>query len=149
MRRSTLHLTVDSLMALGAVGLILTGLLIAFVLPAGSRQASVWGMTRHDWGDVHFWFAMAILATALLHLVLNWGWVCSVIALLFLASSPKPTLRRQLITGVGTLLVLTTLVGGFLYAADVAKIPDLDGRGRGQAGHQLENDLQDLFLIDP
>ncbi len=146
MKRSTLHLIVDGLMALGAVGLILTGLLIEFVLPLGSRQASVWGMTRHAWGDLHFWFAMAILVTAGIHLILNWGWVCGVIAKLIRATSTKPTLRRQLWIGLSTALVLVVLVGGFLLTTDAAKVPDTDDRGRGQGQHQLERNIEDLII---
>jgi len=146
MKRSTVHLIVDGLMALGAVGLILTGLLIEFVLPAGSRQASVWGMTRHSWGDLHLGFAMAILVMAGIHLTLNWGWVCGVIAKLIRATSTKPTLRRQLWTGLSALLVIVLLVCGFLFAADAAKVPDSDRPGQRQ--HQLERELGNLFLSE-
>ncbi len=148
MKRSTLHLTIDGLMALGAVGLILTGLLIAFVLPPGSRQASVWGMTRHDWGDVHFWFAMGILATGLLHLMMNWGWVCSVAGDVLHLKSRKPTPIRKLWTGLATALLLAVLVGGFMYAADAGKTADPTGHGHGGAlgQGQIERDLEDLFL---
>lgn len=150
MKRSTYHLIVDVFLALGAVGLILTGLLIEFVLPGGSRQASVWGMTRHEWGEVHFWIAMGILGAAGLHLLLNWGWVCSVIARIMRVQSAKPTVRRQLWTAVTTALLLAVLVGGFLYAADSAKVAD-DGGGYGQGPgtRALERQLDDLFLIEP
>jgi len=142
MKRSTLHLTVDGLMAFGAVGLILTGLLIEFVLPPGSRQASVRGWTRHDWGDVHFWFAMGILVAGVLHLVLHWGWVCSVTAKLKGVRSTKPTRYRKLWTGLVTASLLVVLVGGFLFAADAAKQADPGRQGLGQ----FEREVEDLFL---
>ena len=151
MKRRYLHLLIDLLMLLGAVGLILTGLLMAFVLPAGSRQASIWGMTRHEWGDVHFWIAMGIIGIALLHVTLNWGWLCSVIARMFGAQSTRPTLQRKLWTGFVSVCVLVLLVGGFLYTADVSKVddPQVRGAGGGQGLGQLEHDLEELFLDGP
>ncbi len=148
MKRSYLHLLVDMILLLGAVGLILTGLLLAFVLPAGSHQDSVWSLSRHEWGDIHFWIAMGIIAAALLHVTLNWGWVCSVIAKLLRATNTKPTLRRKLWTGITSVIVLVILVGGFLYTANISKVhvaSGRDGGGHGTgAGHQEQNQ-QDVF----
>ena len=151
MKRSYLHLLVDSLLLLGALGLILTGLLMEFVLPAGSHQSSVWSLTRHEWGDLHFWTAVGMLALGLLHLLLNWGWVCSVCAKVLRLRSTKPTPRRKLVTGGATLVLLSLLVGGFLFAAEAGKITDPQGeaghgRGGGQGRGQIERSLDDLFL---
>lgn len=148
MKRSYLHLLIDALLFLGGVGLILTGLLIEFVLPPGSRHASVWGWTRHEWGEIHFWIAMTILGLGLLHLLLNWGWVCSVVSNALHLRSSKPTLRRQLRSGLATVMVLLVLVGGFLFAADAGKTDDAPGRGAGsgRGQGQLDRALEDLFL---
>lgn len=150
MKRSYLHLLIDALLFLAATGLVLTGLLIEFILPAGSRHAAVWGWTRHDWGELHFWIAMTILGLGLLHLLLNWGWVCSVIASALRLKSRKPTLRRQLGAGLATVTVLLVLVGGFLFAADAGKVDDSPGQGagggRGQGRGQIDRALDDLFL---
>lgn len=151
MKRSYLHLLIDALLFLGVLGLVLTGLLMALILPAGSRQASVWGMTRHDWGDLHFWIAMGILATGLLHLFLNWGWVLSVLAKVLRLDSTRPTLKRQLKSGLAAALALNVLVGGFLYAAQAGKAgtSETRGPGAGMGRGQLEHELQDLFLGEP
>ena len=150
MKRSYLHLLIDALLFLAATGLVLSGLLLEFVLPSGSRQAAVWTWTRHDWGELHFWIAVTILALGLLHLLLNWGWVCSVIASALRLQSRKPTLRRQIWTGLATVTALIVVVGGFLFAADADKTDDTPGRGagggRGQGHSQIDRDLEDLFL---
>lgn len=150
MKRSYLHLLIDALLFLAATGLVLTGLLLEFVLPAGSRQAEVWTWSRHDWGELHFWIAVTILSLGLVHLLLNWGWVCSVIAGVLRLESKKPTLRRQLWAGLATVMVISVLVGGFLYAAETGKTDDSQdrgaGRGRGQGQSQIDRDLEDLFL---
>lgn len=150
MKRSYLHLLIDALLFLAATGLVLTGLLIEFILPPGSHQASVWGLTRHEWGELHFWVAITILGLGLLHLLLNWGWVCSVISRALRMQSNKPTLRRQLWSGFMTIAVLLVLIGGFLFAANAGKVNDSLGPGeaggRGQGRGQLDRALDDLFL---
>ncbi len=148
MKRNYLHLLVDVVLLMGAVGLILTGLLLAFVLPAGSHQDSVWSLSRHEWGDIHFWIAMGIIAAALLHVTLNWGWVCSVVAKLLHVANKKPTLRRKLWTGITSMSVLLILVGGFLYSANISKVHVASGRDSGGHGHgagQRQQNLQDVF----
>jgi len=146
MNRRNLHFLIDGLLLLGAVGLVLTGLLLEFVLPSGSRSASVWGMTRHEWGGLHFWIAMGMIGCVLLHVALNWGWVCSVAAKLLRAGSTRATLKRKLVTGVGVICAVCLLTGGFLYAADQSKVEDTGGRGQGHETQQLERDLEALFL---
>lgn len=36
---------------------------------------TIWGWTRHDWGDLHTWFAYAVLALVMIHLLLHWRWL--------------------------------------------------------------------------
>ena len=47
---------------------------------------------RHDWGDVHFWIAVALAAGVMIHLLLHVQWIktCSVRYLL-----PFRALRRS------------------------------------------------------
>ena len=67
MRRSTVNYIVDWVSFLVMVGLIATGLLMRFILPPGSggrgggHGLALWNLTRHGWGDVHFWLAAAAL----------------------------------------------------------------------------------------
>jgi hypothetical protein len=45
---------------------------------AGSDEGPIkvlWGWGRHDWGDLHFWLAVGLIAIILLHLVLHWSWI--------------------------------------------------------------------------
>ena len=61
MRRNTLNFLVDALTLLAIFVMIATGLVIRFILPPGTGGGHggagllLWGMGRHDWGDVHFW----------------------------------------------------------------------------------------------
>lgn len=79
MRRHRINYIVDGVFFLLFIVLGLTGILLEYVLPPGSGQgrSRVWGLTRHDWGDVHFWVAVAAGAALLIHLALHWAWVWS------------------------------------------------------------------------
>lgn len=77
------------------LGLVGTGVVIKWVLPHGGGQsggrgmglgrgaggtargdvATFWTLGRHDWGEVHFWIAVAMLAGIAIHLLLHLGWI--------------------------------------------------------------------------
>jgi hypothetical protein len=96
MNRTKLNLVVDSLALACAVFMVATGFILEYVLPPGSGRLGteghgvgpggmhrpiqlLWGLTRHEWGDVHFWTALILMATLSLHLVLHWRWIVSVV----------------------------------------------------------------------
>ncbi|MBN1911537.1 MAG: DUF4405 domain-containing protein, partial [Pirellulales bacterium] len=94
MKRTSVNFWVDVLAFVDFVFLATTGLLVRYVLPPGSghfgsvgegRQAegkavsTVWGMTRHEWGDVHFYLALALLGLMAVHLFLHWRWIIHVV----------------------------------------------------------------------
>jgi hypothetical protein len=68
------------------LALLVTGLILKYGLPPGRGRGQGWGrhqggprelfgLKRHDWGDIHFWIAVSLVAILLLHLVLHWGWI--------------------------------------------------------------------------
>ena len=127
MRRSTLNFLVDALTLLAIFAMIVTGLVIRFALPPGTggrhggRGLVLWGMGRHDWGDVHFWASVALGVLLVVHVALHWSWVCT-------------TVRRSLggkevgqlgaakrnAYGIGFLVALVVIFGGFVWYADTA-----------------------------
>jgi len=51
-----------------------TGFLL-WLAPAGPRSGQLpllLGLTKSQWGDVHFWISMAALAVALIHVAIDW-----------------------------------------------------------------------------
>ena len=80
--RSGWNLVIDLAALLLMLGLVVTGLVIGLVLPAGSGGRGggggleLWGWGRHDWGDLHAWLSAFLGGVVLLHLVLHWRWVC-------------------------------------------------------------------------
>lgn len=100
-----------------------TGLIIRYRLPPGSRGGhglSIWGWTRHDWGDLHTWFAYATCAFVVIHLILHWKW---------LMTCAWPKHKWPVIAG---------LIAGVLLVASVWFFPverrSRSDRGGGQGG---------------
>lgn len=78
MNRSTVISVIDAIAFAGFVLLISTGILLHYMLPPGSgRWSLVWGMSRHQWGIVHFWISAVFFAVLAMHLVLHWRFVAT------------------------------------------------------------------------
>ncbi len=119
MKRSTWMLLIDAVALASFLFLIATGLLVRYVLPAGSggiegygtgwRAAArpvslVWGLSRHEWGDIHFWISVVFLLVIAAHLFIHWrGIVAS-----FRGKGCRES-RFQAAIGVGALAGLLAL----------------------------------------
>ena len=77
MRKHTQNVLLDSGLFVGMLGLIGTGSIIYFVLPPGSRKDTFIALTRHEWGDIHFWIALGFTILVVIHLCLHFKWICS------------------------------------------------------------------------
>ena len=127
LRRSTLNFLVDILTLLAIFVMIATGLAIRFVLPPGTggRHGEggllLWGLGRHDWGDVHFWTSVALGVLLVVHVALHWSWVC-VMVQRFLGgtNTDQPGAGRRNAYGIGFLLVVVLIFGGFMCYAGTA-----------------------------
>lgn len=123
MNRSYLNVGVDIAALVLFVFLVSTGLLLVFELPPGSGHASIWGLDRHQWGDVHFWIAMTMLGIITVHLSLHWKWI---LAKLKPLGHGKYS-RRRVIVSVVALVVLLA----------VALAPHFTQVTEAQRGHQF------------
>ncbi len=100
MKRTTLNFVVDVISFTALLGLSFTGSIIKFILPPGSsgygREISggrgrgeineLWSMSRHEWGDIHFYLAIAFVVLMAVHIILHWGWIKNYFKALFVAS---------------------------------------------------------------
>ena len=92
MKRTTLNRITDALAFAGFVFVVATGFLLHYLLPPGSGSLHgvvtgygaaerpvtlLWGLTPHDWGNIHFWIALGLMLVLALHLVLHWRWIRS------------------------------------------------------------------------
>ncbi len=110
--------------------------------PAGQscgQGLQLWGLTRHDWGDVHFWLAIALLVLALVHVALHWAWVCALVARWLgrlTPGSPPITDAKLWLFGIGFLLACALLVAGFLWAARAQTEAGTGNEERGRGGYR-------------
>jgi len=88
-KRTALNFIVDLISFVNLLGLGFTGFIIKFILPPGSGghgqgfrggrgQGEVklfWSMSRHEWGDIHFYLAVLFVFLIVVHIILHWGWI--------------------------------------------------------------------------
>ncbi len=125
MKKSRKNFVVDSLAFICFVFLVSTGVILHYILPPGSGHSkSIWGMGRHDWGDIHFYFSVGFLAILVLHLFLHWKWIVSLIK----GRQRKTSGRRALLGLVGALAILAIALAPILTPME----------GSGQGKQQME-----------
>jgi len=119
MKRTLLNIAIDALAALVMLGMIATGIIIRFTLPPGSgRVLGVWGLTRHQWGDLHFWMALAAVAIVVLHLAMHWTWVVSVVRRWIAGTNEGlPSTRLRTLAAVATILIICSTLAGFWWSS--------------------------------
>jgi hypothetical protein len=79
-KRPNLNFLVDAAAFAAFVLLTSTGVLMSYILPPGSGHFStLWGMDRHEWGRIHFWIAVALMAFLGQHLLLHWRWIVGMV----------------------------------------------------------------------
>ncbi|QDU33454.1 hypothetical protein KS4_15020 [Poriferisphaera corsica] len=122
MKRNHINLILDITLGLILYIILLTGLIMYYILPPGSRSSTVWGWTRHDLGSLHFYLGIAAIAIILIHLALHWQWVHTLISNLLGRKHGQKIGRAKYASGVIVLFVFTTLTIAVLIFAANAKI---------------------------
>ncbi|MCI0491795.1 MAG: DUF4405 domain-containing protein [Planctomycetes bacterium] len=96
MKRTQWNFAIDAMAFAAFLLLMSTGLLLRYQLPPGSGEVHVpgtgadhggperpivtlWNWTRHEWGDIHYWIAVALVAIMTAHLILHWKWILCVV----------------------------------------------------------------------
>lgn len=127
MNRTGINLAVDLAVAALFLALIATGFILGFALPPGTnKNLCLWGLSRHEIGNIHLWISFAFLGVVLLHVCLHWSWVVAVVGKhMGLKASPKGNLLRS---GLVAFLLVAAAVGLFawLARAGVREITDTD-----------------------
>lgn len=120
-----------------------TGMLMGYALPPGSRGATLLGLDRHDWGEVHLWIAWGFLAVVVLHLILHAAWI----KMLTLGKSTgrARTVRGAVAIGAAVVLVGLVVLGGLAPAPVAGTGGDHEGPGwrRGAMADEEEADEEE------
>lgn len=105
-----------------------SGAVLEFTLPARSGPASVWGLSRHEWGDLHGYLSLAFLLLMAVHLMLHVRYIKS--ALMGKASREQ---NYRLAIGLIGLLSLLALA----LAPPLSPVDETARGGRGFHGRQM------------
>jgi hypothetical protein len=109
-----------------------SGVLMRYVLPPGSgHSTTIWGLDRHEWGAIHFWLAIGLLAVLALHVWLHWRWIVAV-----LRGRPRDDSGARIALGVVGLAALLALA----VAPVLSPVERDEGgfRGPGRSSEALE-----------
>jgi hypothetical protein len=89
MSRNKLNFVLDLTSFCDLLGLIFTGYIIKYTLPPGTggnghilhgsgqnvHLKELWLMTRHEWGEIHFYLAVTFMVLMVCHIILHWNWI--------------------------------------------------------------------------
>jgi hypothetical protein len=122
MSRALLNFILDVLLFLITVTLIATTCVLCFVFPPATAAAGwvLWGLDYDGWATLHFSLLAVIVLAILVHVMLHWNWVCSIIATRLLRRSGKLDDGVQTLYGVSTLILLVILFGTLILAAQLS-----------------------------
>lgn len=100
--KKTWNTWIDTLAYTAFVVLAMTGIIMYFILPPGSGKGmTIWNLDRHEWGDIHFWAAVAFFGLLVVHLALHWKWIISI-----LRGTPRTASRSRFLLGATGLIAI-------------------------------------------
>lgn len=122
--RPAWHFVVDVLLFLLLLILIGVSALVQFIFPPPTEAKgwSLWGCDYNAWSALRFFTLSLFAVMTIVHLMLQWGWVCS-----FVSSRISRFLGRRVVLrpavrtlyGVALLIFVLTLLGALLFAAEL------------------------------
>ena len=121
MRKPVQQFAVDALAFAALVLLVSTGLLMFFILPPGSHGATVWGMGRHAWGDLHFRVAAVFAGLLVVHLALHWSWI---VCMMRGRAGNGAAARRRVGAGIASVAALLALAAAPLLSPPETAVPE-------------------------
>ncbi len=117
MKRPLYNVLIDAISFLIFSLMIATGLILKFILPPGSgriekllqggKRAEIvtyFDLTRHEWGEIHFYISLIFLLLLLVHLILHWQWIKAM--LWGTKENPRPLKRKLIILFCGIFLLI-------------------------------------------
>lgn len=142
MSRNGINYVLDALLAVAGLGMVFTGLTLEYVLPRGQGGGRLWGASRHDWGELHFYFGLGMIAVVFTHVLMHWEWVTAMTRRLFGPGPGKVKLVNRLILGAVTTVLVAGVMGGTLWYASTQVTPG-GGEGGERRGRGMGRELRE------
>jgi hypothetical protein len=119
-----MNFVIDAMLLLIVLALLFTTAVLRFVFPVPSASAgwSLWGHGYDAWSNFQFILMSIVALAVLLHLMLHWSWVCGVFVTKLMrgrVAKGKVDDGSQTLWGVGMLIVVLTVLGLLVAAADL------------------------------
>jgi hypothetical protein len=137
MSRGPLNLLIDMLAGACLLTMVATGYVLRFPLPpARNHTHELWGLSRYDWGTIHSWASLGLLLVLIIHLVLHWDWIVSMIRHRFAcfqgggadSGQHAGLLTMSVLVALATLFALATHFGVREREMPLHPLNDLPGR---------------------
>ena len=111
--KTLLNFWLDATLLVVFVTLGIVAVILQFVFPPGTAAKgwTLWGMTHGQWSSLQFSLLCVMALAVLLHVMLHWTWVCSVLARKILGRPSSPDDGVRTLYGVGLLIVLLNVAG--------------------------------------
>jgi hypothetical protein len=116
---SVINFWIDAtlLVLLATLGLVSAVLQFVFPAPTAADGWTLWSLTFDQWRDVQFGCLCVLALAVVLHVMMHWNWVCSVIAAQILKTRRRPDEGMQTIYGVATLIVVLHVIAAGVIVA--------------------------------
>ena len=119
MKKSNLITFIDIAAFICFIFVVSTGVLMRYVLPPRSGHSiEIFGMSRHEWGDIHFYITFIFLAILSVHLILHWRFIRNV----FHGQIKEAGISRFILGLVGLLAILALAVAPFVAPKEYSEV---------------------------
>jgi hypothetical protein len=92
------------------IGCVAAILRFVFPAPTAAQGWTLWGWGYDAWSDFQFGCMCVLAGAILVHVMLHWSWVCSVLTAQILKTRQRIDDSMQTIYGVGLLIVLLHII---------------------------------------
>ena len=106
MKKNMMNFWIDVLTFIDFIAVLFTGILLREFPPTLSG-ATILGVSRYDWADLHWVLSLSLILFIFTHLVLHWNWA-------------KVSFKNYIRVGPRTLVITTTVV--VVFCAIVAPV---------------------------
>ena len=125
MKKVMMNFFMDALLIVVLMSQVFTGILL-HRFPPELADATVLGLTRYNWGSIHWTVSILFALVVIVHLILHWGWV-------------KATTLKYIRMRSKVLLALTVIVFLFIYLMPYYVTSSLPDRSDYSAIYQENN----------